>query len=439
MNFEALGWNPAPGDPAHVRSTAKGFLDISERAKTARDELRAIEQGDESAAWSGKGAQAFGRSVNELCSDLSRLSQSYQEAGDALVSYANELEENQLDARQAERSAEAAAADAELFKGKLADAQRRSADAGRQATSAQARLVFTRQRLVVSQLAADVAGTTDAQHHIQQDEQVSRQATAAKSQADSDAGYAATQSGLAAERLDAARRTASTIYELHKNAGNVAAEAIDHAGEIAHSYHRNVLEMAVHGFKAIATSTEFDEFLIGMSDWGQYLTTAAPFIGILCPEAAGILYAAGLGMEAIAFAGRGLQTLADHSKAPQLLEAGLVLGTGALGAVGKTGFVAAGKSGTPISWSHDVAEARKDLTVFFSKPGVAGTDRAVSGIYGAADAGKQIGDVLDDRDAVHDDLTGKWYRPETVTPQAGDDVIDLEWELLGKTLDKAGK
>lgn len=439
MNFEALGWDPAPGDPAHVRSTARGFLDIAERAGTARDELRAIEQGGDRAAWSGKGAQAFGRSVNELCSDLSRLAESYREAGDALVTYANELEENQLDAQQAERSAEAAAADALLFNKKLADAQRRSAEAAGQAASAQARLVFTRQRLVVSQLAADAVGTADAQHRIQQDEQVGRQATAAKSQADSEAGYAMTQSGLAAERLDAARRTASTIFELHKKAGNVAAEAIDHASEIAHSYHRNVLEVAVHGFKAIATSTEFDEFLIGMSDWGRYLTAAAPFIGILCPEAAGILYAAGLGMEAIAFAGRGLQTLADPSKAPQLLDAGVVLGTGALGAVGKAGFVTAGKSGTPISWSHDVAEARKDLTVFFGKPGPAGVERALSGAYGAVNAGKQIGDVLEERDAVHEDLTGKWYRPETVTPPTEDDVVDLKWELLGHTFDKAGK
>ncbi|MEU4253487.1 WXG100 family type VII secretion target [Amycolatopsis sp. NPDC026612] len=439
MTFEALGWDPAPGNPEQVRSTAKDFLDISERAETAREELRAIKRGDDSETWSGKAAEAFGRSVTELCSDLDRLSESYREAGDALTTYADALEDSQADAQQAERSAASAAADAELFRRKLADAQRRSAESGQQATSAQTRLVFTRQRLVVSQLTADVAGTAEAQHHIQQDEQVSRQATAAKSQADREAAYASTQSGLAADRLDAARRTASTIHELHLNAGNRAAEAIDHASEIAHSYHRNVLEMAVHGFKAIVTSTEFDEFLIGMSDWGQYLTAAAPFLGIICPEAAGIIYAAGLGMEAIALAGRGLQTLADHSKAPQLFDAGLVLGASAVGAVGKAGFVTAGRKGAPISWSHDVDEAQKELTVFFKNPGVAGAEHALRGGYGMANAGKQIHDVIEARNAVHDDMTGKWYRPETVTPRTGENINDLEWELFGKALGEAKK
>ncbi|WP_370971501.1 hypothetical protein [Amycolatopsis sp. cg9] len=432
MSFEHLGWDPAPGDPEQVRGTAKGFLAISDRAEHARDELREIRNGQADEVWAGLGAEAFGRSVIELCSDLDRLSESYREAGDALMIYADELVQNQLDAQQAERSAAAAAADAELFRRNLADAQRRSADSGRQATSAQTRLVFTRQRLVVSQTAADAAGTADAQHHIQQDEQVKRQAIAAKGQADGDAKYASTQLDLADERLDAARRTGSRVQALHQDAGNTAAEAVDRAAEVAHSYHRNPLETAWHGFQALVTSTEFDEFLTWMSDCSSMLTQIAPLVGLVpgAGEIAAGMYGAGLVLGGIAVVGRGLQTAADHSKAPKLVDAGVALGIASLGAVGKAGLTAKGTE--TVSSVHD-AENLVDHVRLFDAPGGNFVTRAyhLTGAAVQADELANTGsDVTGSIDKVRRDIDGDWYGPEPSTSERIGELGTFGWKSL---------
>jgi hypothetical protein len=424
MSFEHLGWNPAPGDPEQVLATANGFLAISDRAEQAREELRVIRRGEADDVWAGLGAEAFGRSIVDLCSDLDRLSGSYREAGGALTTYADELSQSRLEAQQAERSAAAAAEDVALFKRKLADAQQRSADAGRQATSAQTRLVFTRQRLVVSQAAVDAAGTVDAQHHIQQDEQVNRQATAARTQADSDAHYASTQLGLANDRLDAARSTGSRIQALHQDAGNTAAEAVDRAAEVAHSYHRNPLEVAWHGFQSLATSTEFDEFLTWMSDCGSVLTTIAPLVGLIpgAGEIAAGMYGAGLVLDGVAVIGRGLQTLADHSKAPKLLDAGVALGIASLGTVGKLGLSAKGTE--TVSSLHDAGNL-VDHVRLFAEPGGNFVTRAyhLTGAAVQADEIAHIGsDVTDSIDRVRRDVNGDWYGPE---PSAGERIGEL--------------
>ncbi len=329
-----LGRDPSPGDPDRVDRTAEVFRSVSRDAKDARSRLQAISDSGIDTAWTGDAAKAFERSLRELCGDLDRLTNSYGEAGDALATYAAELRRCKADARQAETQAEAAQHDQEDFDRRHREATERSSAYAAQSRSAQVRVGSSRVQQTVSTAAGDIAGATTAQNRITQDLRISHEADAARSQADGDARYAATQADSARQRLLAARRLADQVAELQHHAGDAAAAKIDEAGKVAGKYHRGTFEAALQGFTDIVSSPEFDAFLTGLSQVGSLLTTVAPFVACIAPEAAGVLYAAGVTLTAAALLGRIAQAAVDHSKVGGVFEAGLDLGLALIGGGG---------------------------------------------------------------------------------------------------------
>lgn len=111
--FEALGFDPAPGDVGQVEELAARYHRVSARLGEALDALNAIaEQTD---VWQGAAAEAFVARVDELPDYLDKAAESTSAAGNALGEWAAALAglqrhayELELRAREARAAAEAA-------------------------------------------------------------------------------------------------------------------------------------------------------------------------------------------------------------------------------------------------------------------------------------------------------------------------------------------
>lgn len=359
MSYPALGRDPAPGEPERVESTASVFRSVSRDADDARHRLQAISDAGIDAVWTGDAAKAFERSLQELCADLDRLTNSYGDAGDALASYAAELRRCKDDVRQHEIAAEAAEVDEADSTSRHREAAERSATYAAQSRSAQGRIVASRLQQSVSNAVGDVAGATTAQNHITQDLRVSQEADSAKSQADTDARYAATQADSARQRLAAVRRLADQVSELQHDAGDRAATKIDNASKVADKYHRNTFEVALQRFDDFISSPGFDHFLNALSEVGSLLTAAAPFIAIFAPGVAPWIYLAGVGATGLVAVGRMAQAGQDHRKTGEAVEAGISFGFALLGGFGKAGALV--KSGKELSWLKEAKTLKSDV------------------------------------------------------------------------------
>ncbi|WP_328618100.1 WXG100 family type VII secretion target [Amycolatopsis sp. NBC_00355] len=359
MSYPALGRDPAPGDPERVENTADIFRSVSSDAREARNRLQAVSDSGIDAVWIGDAAKAFERSLHELCADLDRLTNSYGEVGDALTTYAVELRQCKDDARQHEAAAEAAEADEANFDRQHREAAEKSAAYATQSRSAQGRIVTSRLQQTVSSAVGDVAGATTAQNLITQDLRVSQEADSAKSQADGDARYTATQADLARQRLTAARRLADQVSELQHDAGDRAAAKIDDAGKVADKYHHNTFEAILQGFNDVISSPGFDHFLNGLSEVGSLLTAAAPFVAIFAPHAAAVMYGLGVAATGIAALGRIAQAAQDHRKAGEAGEALLSFGFALLGGVGRAGALV--RPSKELSWWKDATSLKRDV------------------------------------------------------------------------------
>lgn len=111
IDFEALGFNPAPGDAAGVVEIADRYQEISTRLGKALDELNAV--GQQTGLWEGAAAEAFFSNMERLPEYLGLAVDSTGAAGAALGEWASALPEMQREAEDLELKARKARAEAE--------------------------------------------------------------------------------------------------------------------------------------------------------------------------------------------------------------------------------------------------------------------------------------------------------------------------------------
>lgn len=112
-SFEALGFDPAPGDLDQVEELAGRYRRVSARLGEALDALNSI--AEQTGVWQGAAADAFAERIDELPEYLDKAAESTAAAGQALAEWAAALTglqrqayDLELRARQARALAEAA-------------------------------------------------------------------------------------------------------------------------------------------------------------------------------------------------------------------------------------------------------------------------------------------------------------------------------------------
>jgi uncharacterized protein YukE len=99
--FPALGFDPAPGDPASVGGL---HPDVRAHADSLANSAQQLSQ-LHAAAWAGRASDAFHEHVRSLPADLSSAAHAYGEVAAALSAYANELEAARAQALRLESQA----------------------------------------------------------------------------------------------------------------------------------------------------------------------------------------------------------------------------------------------------------------------------------------------------------------------------------------------
>ena len=110
VEFEALGFDPAPGDAARVEGLAERYRRISTKLGSAAEELAAI--GSRAGLWQGDAAEAFFDDTRRLPDYLDRAVESTSSASSALADWATALADMQVRAYELEMKARKAAAEA---------------------------------------------------------------------------------------------------------------------------------------------------------------------------------------------------------------------------------------------------------------------------------------------------------------------------------------
>ncbi len=101
-SFDALGFDPAPGDVAPTGDAAETIRGVVE----ALSEVEGVRAGERDGRWEGKAAEAFRNSVaDELTPRVQRALSSFSEAAEALRQWVGQLESFQGRAQRLEERA----------------------------------------------------------------------------------------------------------------------------------------------------------------------------------------------------------------------------------------------------------------------------------------------------------------------------------------------
>ncbi|CRK57698.1 putative integral membrane protein [Alloactinosynnema sp. L-07] len=347
----ALGYDPAPGDPDEVRRVAVLFGTIAENADEANQTLHRIAGGAVESVWDGATAIAFRQTLEQLCSDLTKLQVSYHDAGFALSTYAGRLADAKEIGGRAGRSAADAISERDDAQGRHDRAKGESTQHWTAANAADGRKLLAELAIPPAELAGDVVSASTLRRTAQLSDQQARQARAAQHDADHRAEVAHGAAMAAEGRLLAARKLAVQARELREGAANAAAHAVREAAD-AGIQPRNLLEKGRDTVKEIATSKEFDDFLDGLTVVGDVMMAMAPVVLVVCAVGGAIgggpagfvagltlgkalntgLTLGGLALKSAVLNGRMLQTAFDPTKADKLLGATVDLGASVLSA-----------------------------------------------------------------------------------------------------------
>jgi hypothetical protein len=103
LPYEALGFDPAPGDIMPVNDTAEQFGTIAKQLDYARSSLESIV--NQTGIWEGEASQAFARRVGDLPEYLQMAVDSMTRASSALDQWGSSLESLKSKAQDLERAA----------------------------------------------------------------------------------------------------------------------------------------------------------------------------------------------------------------------------------------------------------------------------------------------------------------------------------------------
>lgn len=236
-DWKVVGGNPTKGEPEAISGKGRQFTELAKAATQARSDLIAFRDG-QARSWEGSAAEAFRCQVSgdsKIVTDLLKLHDSYQTAGRALGTYAEELDELQRNVARQVDVASDAHHDECRTDSRLRDEQA-AADTARDEASRwareQARIAAQRQCLV---------GATDPSAH-QQASRLDQEHAAASTRARN----AATNANNAdqrvrtmarslddiRERLAAARRSIKDAGERRKEAEDRCVSDLDRAQEL---------------------------------------------------------------------------------------------------------------------------------------------------------------------------------------------------------------
>lgn len=109
--FEALGFDPAPGELGRVTQVAGTYQRVSRQLGVARDALESII--NQTGTWEGEASEAFARRVGDLPEYLGKATDSMTKASGALNRWSDALGDMQNRARDLERRARQARKEAE--------------------------------------------------------------------------------------------------------------------------------------------------------------------------------------------------------------------------------------------------------------------------------------------------------------------------------------
>ncbi len=99
LTWDAVGGDPAPGDPAAFEAMARGFERTAEDAADAKRKLESFSKGVDDSIWRGESAGAFREKISELPGRLGKLHSSYTAASDGVAGYGRSLRDLQGQAR----------------------------------------------------------------------------------------------------------------------------------------------------------------------------------------------------------------------------------------------------------------------------------------------------------------------------------------------------
>lgn len=110
-SFDALGFDPAPGDLGRVDTSAEQYGSVSKKLQFALNSIEAIIK--QEGIWEGEASEAFARRVGDLPEYLGKATESMSKAASALDQWSSGLSDMKRHARELEIEARKARADAE--------------------------------------------------------------------------------------------------------------------------------------------------------------------------------------------------------------------------------------------------------------------------------------------------------------------------------------
>lgn len=99
LGWEAVGGDPAPGDPGAFDELAQRFAATAGNAREAHGRLSRLAGSVDESIWRGEAADAFRAEIAELPPLLAKLHDSYQAASQGMAAYGGHLRELQAQAR----------------------------------------------------------------------------------------------------------------------------------------------------------------------------------------------------------------------------------------------------------------------------------------------------------------------------------------------------
>lgn len=121
-NWNVVGGNPAPGDPAAYDELAGRLRRTASNAENAHRRLSSLKDSVDDSIWKGEAADAFKEQIGKLPGDLKKLFESYEAAADAMAGYGRTLTTLQTEAGKLVDDAELAQTDEETHRQGLHDA-----------------------------------------------------------------------------------------------------------------------------------------------------------------------------------------------------------------------------------------------------------------------------------------------------------------------------
>lgn len=334
-DWSLVGGDPAPGDPAGIRTIAGRYAVVADDAQTAAVELRSVYERAEASFWEGDAADRFREELSgDVLDNLVKLERSFTTAECTLRTYASDLESLQATAR--DQLVEACDASADQADADRRTAERSAYESRLRAVERQQQAEVDRLRSEYTRLACGPPGNEAALDEIRRRYYEAQGCLASTSRAVADAtrsvDAAQREAGTAADRLRRATAQVRAIKDERDDAVQRAIAGIDRAaaeGVANKSWWERAGEWVGDQIEKVIDLADLSELLGKIS---LILAVAAviallltPLIGPAGPTLAVALFKASHAVEAAKLAVDGLRAARGDIGVGQVVIDGIVL------------------------------------------------------------------------------------------------------------------